>query len=93
MRPADVHRAGWMGQRVTHVLVCGQVTAALVLLFEAVFMIQSFARLLNVDPSFEPPQLLTGIVEFTNLSYEGMADRDDVTRQLLVGVATSNRSK
>jgi len=74
---------GRAGQRVLHVLVCGQVAAALVLLIAAVLMIQSFARLLNVDPGFEPRQLLTGTVEFTNYSFEGMVDRDEVTRRLL----------
>lgn len=77
---------GRAGQRVLHVLVCGQVAAALVLLIASVLMIQSFARLLNVDPGFEPRQLLTGTVEFTNYSYEGMADRDEATRRLLDGV-------
>lgn len=75
--------SGRAGQRVLHLLVCGQVAAALVLLIAAVLMIQSFARLLNVDPGFEPRQLLTGTVEFTNFSYEGTAERDEVTRRLL----------
>ena len=71
------------GQRVLHVLVCGQVAGALVLLIAAVLMIQSFARLLNVDPGFGHRQLLTGTIEFSNFSYEDREDRDEVTRRLL----------
>jgi hypothetical protein len=71
------------GQRVLHALVCGQVAGALVLLIAAVLMIQSFARLLNVDPGFEHRQLLTGTIEFSNFSYEDREDRDEVTRRLL----------
>ena len=56
---------------------------ALVLLIGAVLMIQSFARLLEVDPGFEPRRLLTGSVDLSNRSYWEMESRDEITRQLV----------
>ncbi len=71
------------GQRVLHVLVCGQVAGAIVLLIAAVLMIQSFARLLHVDPGFNPQGLLTGTIEFSGHYTESMMDRYEVTRRIL----------
>jgi putative ABC transport system permease protein len=71
------------GQRVLHVLVCGQVAGAIVLLIAAVLMMQSFARLLHVDPGFNPQGLLTGTIEFSGHYTESMTDRYEVTRQIL----------
>ena len=60
---------------------------ALVLLIGAVLMIQSFARLLQVDPGFEPRRLLTGSVDLTERSYWERERRDEITRQLVARAA------
>jgi len=70
-------------QRILHALVSGQVAMALVLLIGAVLMIQSFARLLQVDPGFEPQKLLTGAVDLSKITYRETASRVELAQQLV----------
>jgi predicted permease len=58
------------GQRVRHVLVVAQVALALIPLAGAGLLIQSFNRLLAVDPGFQPDHILAMEVDQPTLSLD-----------------------
>jgi putative ABC transport system permease protein len=58
------------GQRFRRGLVVGQIALALVLLIGAGLLAQSFLRLRQVDPGFDPDHLLTARVELSSVSYQ-----------------------
>ena len=61
---------GMRRQRFRRGLVVSQIALALVLVAAAGLLIQSFARMRDVDPGFAPERLLTARVELTPLRYE-----------------------
>ncbi len=68
----DGGRGGTSGRarhRVRRALVAAQVALALVLLTGAGLLVQSFLRLRQVDPGFQPERLLTARIELSQLRY------------------------
>lgn len=61
--------SGPQGQRLRGVLVISEVALALVLLCGAGLMLQSFVRLIRVNPGFRPEHLLTMKIALPNGSY------------------------
>jgi putative ABC transport system permease protein len=70
LRPGGRH-TGQKSRRVARaILVMGEVALALMLLVGAGLLLRSLRRLLDVDPGFEPRQLLTMEVQTTGPRYE-----------------------
>jgi predicted permease len=65
---------GLRNRRARGVLVGAEVALALVLLIGAGLMIRSFARLLEVDPGFNPSSVLTFRVSLPSVSYAGRSE-------------------
>jgi predicted permease len=61
--------AGRARHRVRRALVAAQVALALVLVSGAGLLVQSFLRLRQVDPGFQPQRLLTARIELSQLRY------------------------
>jgi putative ABC transport system permease protein len=70
-------------QRMRSVLVIGQVATAFVLLIAAVLMIQSFSRLMQVDPGFRPAKLVTGLLDWVSSSYASHPRRVALMEQII----------
>lgn len=66
---------GGSGKRLRGLLVMAEVAISLVLLIGAGLLINSFLRLRNVDPGFNPDNLLTMKIVLPDLKYERMAQR------------------
>ncbi|MGA9769007.1 MAG: ABC transporter permease [Blastocatellia bacterium] len=64
-------------------LVVAEVTLGLVLLIGAGLMIRSFGMLVNVDPGFDPKNVLTGRISLTRASYENTEERVRYVNQTL----------
>lgn len=80
LRPGGRH-TGQKRRRVARaILVMGEVALALMLLVGAGLLLRSLQRLLDVDPGFEPRQLLTMEVQTTGPRYEN----DDAVRAFFV---------
>jgi putative ABC transport system permease protein len=87
----DGGRAGTTGrgrQRVRQALVTGQIAVALVLVTGAGLLVQSFLRLRQVDPGFEPEHLLTARVELSPVRYHD----NDVKRRFYENLLERLRS-
>jgi predicted permease len=79
-------RAGTAGghrQLLRRVLVGGQVALALVLVTGAGLLVQSFLRLREVDPGFQPEGLLTARVELSSTRFATGATRREFYRDLV----------
>ena len=66
---------GGSGKRLRGLLVMAEVAISLVLLIGAGLLINSFLRLRNVDPGFNPDNLLTMKIVLPDSKYERMAQR------------------
>jgi predicted permease len=75
--------AGGHRQRLRRVLVGGQVAVALVLVTGAGLLVQSFLRLRQVDPGFQPEGLLTARVELSSVRFATSAARRQFYRDLV----------
>jgi putative ABC transport system permease protein len=64
-------------------LVVAEVALGLVLLIGAGLMIRSFGRLVNVDPGFDPKNVLMGRISLTRAIYEGTQERVQYVNQTL----------
>ncbi|HKS43135.1 MAG TPA: ABC transporter permease [Blastocatellia bacterium] len=64
-------------------LVVAEVVMGLVLLIGAGLMIRSFGRLVNVDPGFDPKNVLTGQVSLTRAVYEDTKEQVRYINQTL----------
>jgi putative ABC transport system permease protein len=64
-------------------LVVAEVALGLVLLIGAGLMIRSFGRLVNVNPGFDPTNVLTGRVSMTRAAYEQHEERVRYVNQTL----------
>jgi putative ABC transport system permease protein len=60
---------GITSHRVRNVLVIGEIAFSLMLLIGAGLMINSFARLRNVDPGFRPENVLTMVIALPDAKY------------------------
>jgi putative ABC transport system permease protein len=69
-------------------LVVTQVALAMVLLAGAALMIDSFARLIRVNPGFEPERLISFDVSTTEAAYSLDAKRKRLVKELRARVAT-----
>ncbi len=82
------HGAGISGRRsrLGRILVAGEIAVALVLVVGAGLMIQSFRRLLEVDPGFNPSRTLTFQVQAPSAQYpeseQVLAFADELQRRL-----------
>jgi putative ABC transport system permease protein len=64
-------------------LVVAEVTLGLVLLIGAGLMIRSFGMLVNVNPGFDPKNVLMGRISLTRASYENTEERVRYVNQTL----------
>src|SRR5262245_11854118 len=64
-------------------LVVAEVALGLVLLIGAGLMIHSFGRLVNINPGFDPKNVLTGQVSLTRQAYEDTEERVRYVKQTL----------
>ena len=64
-------------------LVVAEVAFGLILLIGAGLMIRSFERLVNVDPGFDPRNVLTGQISMTRNAYENTEERVRYVNQTL----------
>jgi putative ABC transport system permease protein len=77
------HSSGAASHRMLDLLVVSEVALALVLLVGAGLMIRSFIRLLNVDPGFNPKNVLTGWFYLPPTKYESQTKLISFHDQLL----------
>ncbi|MFL6542615.1 MAG: ABC transporter permease [Chthoniobacterales bacterium] len=75
--------AGRARNRVRNLLVVSEVALALVLLIGAGLMIRSFARLLSVDPGFNPEHALLADVALPSPKYKSVAETNAFFSQLM----------
>ncbi|RMH20136.1 MAG: ABC transporter permease [Acidobacteria bacterium] len=73
---------GVRGRRLRSVLVLAQVAVALVLLIGAGLLLKSFARLLAIDPGFEPAGALTAQLALPEIRYRDDESQVAFYRQL-----------
>ncbi len=78
---------GLRGNRVRGLLVVSEIALALMLLIGAGLLIRSFARLLEVNPGFDPANVLTMQVSLPENSYGERAQRAAFYRQVLQRIA------
>jgi putative ABC transport system permease protein len=64
-------------------LVIGEVAFAIVLLIGATLAIQSFARILRVDPGFRPEHLITMRIDFPEFRFAKVEQSTQFVRQVL----------
>ena len=74
---------GGSGKRLRGLLVMAEVAISLVLLIGAGLLINSFLRLRNVDPGFNPENLLTMKIVLPDLKYEEKAQRSAFYSELI----------
>jgi predicted permease len=77
---------GRFGIGLRGLLVIGQVALSMVLLIGAALLIQSFVRLHNVDPGFQPKNLLTAKIALPRARYDTDQRREAFLRDLLSGL-------
>ncbi|MFY9608912.1 MAG: ABC transporter permease [Blastocatellia bacterium] len=70
-------------KRTRRVLVVSEVALALMLLIGAGLMIKSFSRLLNLDPGFDPKNVLTARLSLPSARYQQKEQVDAFYRQLV----------
>ncbi len=75
-------------QRVRSALVVAEVALALVLLVGGGLMLRSFAKLMQVDPGFNPEQVLTANVSLPRKKYPEGSQQAAFYKQLTENVAT-----
>ena len=80
--------SGTGSRRFSNALVVSEVALALVLLIGAGLLINSFARLLQVNPGFNPDKLLTINLFLSPSKYSGDEQRSDFIKQTLEKVST-----
>ncbi len=73
---------GVRGNKVRTVLVVSEVALSLVLLIGAGLMVRSFAELRNVDPGFDPENVLTFSTPLSFFTYSDRDQRADFMNQL-----------
>lgn len=85
----EAGRSGDMGHRRHRLLgafVVSQVALSMILLVCAGLMIKSYFRLTNIDPGFDPHNLLTLVTELPNKRYESQSARlafyDEIARRV-----------
>ena len=88
LQPAlkDVSRSllgGGNRQRLTHLLVVGEVALALVLVFGAGLMVRSFLKLQAVDPGFRPENLMVAEINLPPSKYSQRSQVVEFYRRLL----------
>ena len=72
-----------VGRRFRHALVVGEVTLTVVLLVGAGLLVRSYARVLRVDPGFEPRNLLVAETVLSPSRYSERAARSAFHREVL----------
>jgi putative ABC transport system permease protein len=87
LRPGGRHTGQRSRRMARAILVMGEVALALMLLIGAGLLMRSLRRLLDVDPGFEPRQLLTMEVQTTGPRYED----EDAVRAFFVRAAEAVR--
>ncbi|HYP29038.1 MAG TPA: ABC transporter permease [Blastocatellia bacterium] len=80
--------AGASGSRARNILVVSEIGLALVLLIGAGLMINSFLKLLSVDPGFRTDSMLTAKIILPDSKYPGRIERAAFFRQLLERVGS-----
>ncbi len=70
-------------RRGRHLLVCVEITAAMVLVTDTGLLMRSLARLLSVDPGFQPVHVLTAEVSLPLARYQNAWQRQQFFNDLL----------
>ncbi|HEV2379671.1 MAG TPA: ABC transporter permease [Terriglobia bacterium] len=79
---------GFERLRLRNLLVIAEIALAFVLLICAGLMLKSFARLRAVNPGFDPHNLLTALIQLSDIRYPDPARRQDFFKQVLARAQT-----